>query len=162
MLTDSDPIFVDTNVLIYANLALSPFYQVAVGALQTLDAAEAPIWISRQVLREYLAAMTRPGALTGKIATDELAADIHSFSEQFYVAEDGSDVTDELVHLFTTVPMAGKQVHDANIVATMLVHGVRRLLTHNVDDFKRFSHLIRVVPLVADAETPESESNAIQ
>ncbi len=161
MLTDSDPIFVDTNVLIYANLALSPFYPAAIGALQALHVAKAPIWISRQVLREYLAAMTRPGALTGSIAAAELAADIRSFSEQFFVAEDGPGVTDELVDLFTAVPMAGKQVHDANIVATMLVHGVRRLLTHNVDDFKRFSHLIRIVPLVVDTETSESEASTI-
>lgn len=162
MLTDSDPVFIDTNVLIYAHLALSPFYRAAVGALQALHVAEAPIWISRQVLREYLAAMTRPGALTGNIAAAELVADIRSFSEQFFVAEDGPSVTDELVDLFTALPIAGKQVHDANIVATMLAHGVRRPLTHNVDDFKRFSSLIRVMPLVLDAETSESETSAIQ
>ena len=33
---------------------------------------------------------------------------------------------------------SGKQVHDANIVATMLAHGVGRLLTFNVADFQRF------------------------
>ena len=31
--------------------------------------------------------------------------------------------------------MAGKQVHDANIVATMLVHGERRLAMFNIKDF---------------------------
>jgi len=30
----------------------------------------------------------------------------------------------------------------------MLVHGVPNLLTHNAADFKRFSHLIAVIPLV--------------
>jgi predicted nucleic acid-binding protein len=39
------------------------------------------------------------------------------------------------------------EVHDANIVATMQVYGVRHLLTHNTADFARFSHLITVVPL---------------
>ena len=41
----------------------------------------------------------------------------------------------------------GKQVHDANIVATMRVHSVPRLLTHNVRDFARFGAVIEVVPL---------------
>ncbi|MEH2170887.1 MAG: hypothetical protein V7K41_30400 [Nostoc sp.] len=41
----------------------------------------------------------------------------------------------------------GKQVHDANIVATMLVYGIPQLLTHNTSDFARFSGLITVLPL---------------
>ena len=32
----------------------------------------------------------------------------------------------------------GKQIYDTNIAATMLTHGVSRLLTLNPDDFKRF------------------------
>jgi predicted nucleic acid-binding protein len=155
---DPEPVFVDTNVLIYANLALSPFHAAATDALHLLNAAGAQVWISRQVLREYLAGMTRPGALTGTISTADLVADIRSFSEQFFVAEDGPGVTDELVGLFTAVPMAGKQVHDANIVATMLANGIHRLLTHNVDDFKRFAKLIHVVPLVLDVGSAESST----
>jgi hypothetical protein len=33
-------------------------------------------------------------------------------------------------------------------VATMLVYGVRRLLTNNPDDFVRFAAFIDVIPLV--------------
>jgi hypothetical protein len=36
----------------------------------------------------------------------------------------------------------GKQVHDCNIVATMLAHGVRHLATRNAADFKRYESLI--------------------
>lgn len=159
MTTTPDPIFIDTNVLIYANLALSPFHQEAVATIKMLAASGVQLWISRQVLREYLAGMTRPSALTGAIAVNDLVADIHTFSSQFFVAEDGPDVTQRLVNLFSNVPMAGKQVHDANIVATMLAQGVLRLLTHNIDDFKRFSHLITLVPLVANPPyTPTLES----
>ena len=39
----------------------------------------------------------------------------------------------------------GKQVHDANIVATMLTHGETRLLTFNGADFHRFGSLIDLV-----------------
>jgi predicted nucleic acid-binding protein len=45
------------------------------------------------------------------------------------------------------IPSGGKQVHDANIVATMLVYGIPKLLTHNTTDFARFSELITVLPL---------------
>jgi hypothetical protein len=39
----------------------------------------------------------------------------------------------------------GRQVHDANVVATMPVHGERRLPTFNKADFRRFTVLIEVV-----------------
>jgi hypothetical protein len=50
--------------------------------------------------------------------------------------------------LLGTVACAGKQIHDANIIATMLAHGIPKLLTHNVADFSRFTAHIKVLPLV--------------
>ena len=38
----------------------------------------------------------------------------------------------------------GKQIHDANIAATMLAHGIRTLLADSVADFARWGHLIDV------------------
>jgi len=38
----------------------------------------------------------------------------------------------------------GKQVHDANVVATMRANGISRLATFNVGDFQRYQEEIRV------------------
>lgn len=54
-----------------------------------------------------------------------------------------------LLDLLQQFSIGGKQVHDANIVATMLISNIPALLTNNTDDFKRFSHLITVLPLDA-------------
>ena len=59
--------------------------------------------------------------------------------------EDGAHVTDMFVSLCREVPLAGKQVHDANIVATMLAHGERRLLTFNASDFRRYGERIELI-----------------
>lgn len=67
---------------------------------------------------------------------------------QFQIAEDNSAVTARLLSLVDQFPVAGKQVHDANIVATMQVYGIRRLLTHNVADFTRFASLLEILPLI--------------
>ncbi|WP_315790024.1 hypothetical protein [Fischerella sp. JS2] len=56
-------------------------------------------------------------------------------------------MTQRLLILMEEVAIGGKQVHDANIVATILVYGIPQLLTHNTDDFARFSELICVLPL---------------
>ena len=45
------------------------------------------------------------------------------------------------------VPIAGKQVHDANIVATMLTHDERRLLTFNTRDFRRYGDRIDLIDM---------------
>ena len=50
----------------------------------------------------------------------------------FEILEDGPRVTEVLMKLCGDVPVAGRQVHDANIAATMLAHGERRLLTFNI------------------------------
>ena len=138
----------DTNVLIYSRLALAPFHAQALGRLAGLRAAGHDLWISRQTVREYLAAMSRPGALTGAIPMAALIADGRPFLTAYRVAEDGPAVTAELLTLLTTVAVGGKQVHDAKIVATMRAHGVTRLLTHNVADFTRFAAVVAVEPLV--------------
>jgi predicted nucleic acid-binding protein len=67
---------------------------------------------------------------------------------RFHVAEEGPAVTANLLTLLSSIPIAGKHVHDANVVATMQAHGIPRLLTHNTVDFARFARLITVLPLV--------------
>ena len=147
MATD-DAVFIDTNVLVYAKLALSPFHVAAETWLKRLEAQEVELRIGRQTLGEYLSAMTRPHTLTEQIPVPALIQDVRDFMERFQVAEDGGRVTVKLLSLMNEVPIGGKQVHDANIVATMLVYGIPRLLTHNGDDFKRFAHHVEIIPLV--------------
>jgi len=145
--TDVDPTFVDTNILVYANVPAAPEHPTARERLRELDAAGVDLWISRQVLREYLARLTRPQTFTNPLSPTEATVDIRRFEAQFEIAEDGPAVTIHLLDLLNAVPIGGKQIHDANIVATMLAHGLKRLLTHNVSDFRRFSPWIDVIPM---------------
>ena len=97
-------VFIDTNVLVYAHLPLSPFNPAAVSHGYALAGAE--LWISRQTLREFLAAMTRPGHLTGSVPLASLLADVSKFQTQFLVAEDGPAATSHLLTLLSAVACA--------------------------------------------------------
>lgn len=141
-------LFIDTNILVYTNLAYSPFHHAATDILNESNEQDVDLWVSRQILRECLAAMSRPNTLTLTPPLPSLAQDVRSFSVQFIVAEETSFVTEKLLELLATIPVGGKQIHDANIVATMLVNRINRLLTRNISDFTRFAHLIEIVPLV--------------
>ena len=141
----ADPAFVDTNVLVYASQKRSPFHARATAALEGARRDGAALWISRQVLREYLATVTWPQPAQAPLTMAEALTDVQGFERDFNVAEDGPEVFDKLVELLARVLVAGKQVHDANLVATMLAYGVARLLTFNVADFQRFAGLVEVV-----------------
>ena len=67
------------------------------------------------------------------------------FLAAYRVAEEGERSTAQLLTFVRSVPMGGKQVHDANLAATMLANGIRRLLTFNPADFRRFESRIELV-----------------
>jgi predicted nucleic acid-binding protein len=140
--------FIDTNVLIFANLPSHPLYTTATARLLALQATGAVLWVSRQVLREYLAGMTRPRTFTGSTTAAALVADIQCFEQMFRVAEDSAAITANLLALLSTVTIMGRQIYDANIVATMQEYAIPNLLTDNTTDFARYATFITVTPLV--------------
>ena len=93
--------------------------------------------------------MTRREVVTPIVPTDRLTSDIHDFVRRFRIGDDNRTVTDRLLEIIEQKGVSGKQIHDANIVATMQTYGIAQLLTHNVADFTRYNDLIRVMPLLA-------------
>ena len=139
--------FVDTNVLIYSTRPSSSFHRRARSELAKAAGLSLGLTISRQVMREYLAVVTRPGGGSEPIAMAAALADVERFAAAFDLLEDGPEVGARLAELCREVALAGRQVHDANIVATMLAHGETRLLTANQGDFRRFAPRIEIVGL---------------
>lgn len=148
----AEPVFIDTNILVYATQAgrggtATPQHRAAEAALKRRQRANVELWVSRQVLREYLSAVTRAQGASPALPMAAAVSDVRLFTQLFTIAEDGSDVSARLLDLLGRYPTGGRQVHDANIVATMLAHGVTRLLTANGADFARFRGEIDLEPL---------------
>ena len=137
--------FVDTNVLVRARILEAPDHEVARDSLGRALAESEPLRISRQVLREYLAVVTRPQTWPVIMAREEALDDVERLTDTFEVLEDGPVVTERLVSLCREVPVGGRQFQDANIVAPMLAYGERRLLTFNAADFRRYGDHIELL-----------------
>ena len=137
--------FIDTNVLVASRFLEAPNHDIARPRLERAFRDPDPLRISRQVLREYLAVVTRPQAWAVPSTRDDALDDVQRLMSRFEILEDGPAVTDSLVALCREVLVGGRQIHDANIVATMLAHGERRLLTFNSADFRRFGDRIELV-----------------
>ncbi len=70
--------------------------------------------------------------------------DAGQLAATFSILEDGPLVAERLFTLCREVPVGGRQIHDANIVATMLAHGERQILTLNTAHFHRYRDLIEL------------------
>ena len=137
--------FIDTNVLVKSRIPSAPDHDAARASLERAFRDPEPLRISRQVIREYLAVVTRPQTWPVAITRGDALDDVSRLIGSFEILEDGPVVTESLVGLCREIPAGGRQIHDANIVATMLAHGERRLLTLNVSDFRRYGDRIELV-----------------
>ncbi len=139
--------FVDTNVLLTATAPAREGHRVALALLNT-GFAERSLFLSGQVLREYLVVATRPTAVNGLgLSMAEALGNARQFLAGANFLSEDAAVRDALLRLLDAVPCSGKQVHDANIVATMLAHGLTVLVTLSPKDFVRFAPDIQVIGL---------------
>lgn len=136
-------IFVDTNILVYFKTIKSPNFRVANFKLIQFY-IDNEIFISNQVLKEYLVTMSR---LSSETNLDLFISDANYFANKFNLLFDSQESKIILMDIIAKFKVRGKQIHDANIVATMLANNIKNLFTHNVKDFERFSSLINIVPL---------------
>jgi len=141
-------VFVDTNILLYTLASKSALHALARRRVQALQETGAVFWTSRQVLRELLAAATRPGLLQEPNPVNHWLTAARDLEKTMHIAEEDSQVTVYLLELLKTPGARGKQVHDANIVATMRRYEIPYLLTHNTVDFARYAPWVKILPLV--------------
>ncbi len=140
-------VFVDTNVLLRARHKAAPLHVQADQLVTSQREADAELWVSRQVLREYAVQVTRPQQYMEPLTALELEVELEGILALYHVADETAEVTKQWIALLKQFPTGGKQVHDANIVATMLVNNIRTLLTNNISDMKRYESLITIIPL---------------
>jgi predicted nucleic acid-binding protein len=136
--------FLDTNVLLTATAVARPGHAEALALLEA-GFAERSLFLSGQVLREYIAVATRPANVNGLgLSLVAATGNARQFLDRGNFLGEDESVRDALLHLLATVPCAGRQVHDANIAATMIAHRVGTLVTLNPRDFERFAPFIQI------------------
>jgi predicted nucleic acid-binding protein len=102
------------------------------------------MYVSSQVCREFLVVLTRQPISDRIFALGESVAALQVWLTGWQVLEENLSVLQECLRLVQQFGVLGKQVHDCNIVATMIVHGVRHLATRNAADFRRYGNLLSV------------------
>ena len=142
-------IAVDTNILVYAHRAESPFFERAIALVRGLVEGRTTWAIPWPCLHEFYGTVTHPrrylppSSLT--IATDQISEWLGSPSVRV-IAETQTHWS-VLQNMLIASDVKGPLVHDARIAAICLQHGVREFWTAD-RDFSRFPALKCHNPLV--------------
>ena len=100
------------------------------------------------MFREYLVVATRPVEANGLgLGLDDALDNVVAFQGRMRLLQETEQTWDRLRALISSYRCLGKQIHDANLVATALASGVTRLVTANSADFTRFSPEIEIIDL---------------
>jgi predicted nucleic acid-binding protein len=131
---------VDTNVL--GRLANKSDLQhgVALHAVIELHRLGEILHLTPQVLVEFRSVATRPLAQNGLgVSTSDAEALATDFEAAFPLVDDTPDIFPLWKSIVAGLGIAGKQVHDARLVAVCHTHAVTHILTFNVADFGRMA-----------------------
>src|SRR5437868_10778015 len=137
----------DTNVLLRGFDRNHPMYRVVRRAIITLRRHDNRLYLTSQNLIEFWAVATRPVDANGLgMSIQWAAAQLSKMKRFFSVLRDSADCFGEWERLVIEHQVSGKKVHDARLVASMIVHGVTHILTFNTDDFSRYARITTINP----------------
>ena len=138
---------VDTNVLLRLAQPNHPMRNDARQALIALRKRNEALCVVPQTIVEFWAVATRPVENNGLgLTTEETVRETSKLKRLFKLRADTPVVFAGWEKLVMQYRVAGKQTHDARLVAAMLAHGLTHILTFNTGDFKRFSEISAVDP----------------
>lgn len=143
MQIESKFVFLDTNVLIYQTFEDfdEEKHKKTSNTLAYLKDRNYRFFISPQVLREYFAVATNERIFERPLELNEALSKIDEFRGLCDVLFENELSLDKLRELVSKYNISKKNVHDANIVATMLTNQVVELFTFNEKDFKFYSEI---------------------
>lgn len=134
-------VFVDTSVLIRFVSPDDPRHSSAAAAVATRLRAGDDLIFTPQSARETWAVLTLPVSVSGyELDVDSAQSAMDDIQQVFRFLDDVPGIYDAWRSLVME-GVSGKQVHDANHVAAMRVHGVRDVLTFDRRDFDRYEWL---------------------
>jgi predicted nucleic acid-binding protein len=143
-------IFVDTNVLFYANNPDDAFGEQALIKLKDLAKNNNELLISGQVIREYTVITIRNAQyhkLPMSPTIERVLTNIAVFRRDFVVLHETAMTLNNWEDLLPQLTTS-KDVFDFNIAALLKSEGIEYILTHNVRDFEKFSNWLTVIPLI--------------
>jgi predicted nucleic acid-binding protein len=136
-------LFIDTNILVYASLEdFEPIkYTNSVEILRRLVENRHPVFISTQIIREFLSVSTNKKFLKSPLSIKDANRKVKELIENFEVLNIDIETIDRLMKIAEKHQISGKNIHDAAISAAMLENEIKHILTYNKKDFEIYKEI---------------------
>jgi len=140
-------ILLDTNILLRLAQKHHPHSARAKHATEVLNSRDETLLIAHQSVVEFWSVATRPANVNGLgIATEKVTSELDRMKRLCQILPE-LPIHEEWQRLVVRYRVSGKNVHDARLVAAMLVHGINEILTFNGPDFARYAEISVLNPL---------------
>ena len=138
-MTDVSRVFIDSNILVYATFEdyKVGLHRECLAQLERYLSDGTALFISGQVIREYWAQATWLKIRGEQRPIPWVLGHLARFRSMMQELDESAAVRDQLVSLVEIHSVRAQDVHDANIVATMLAHGIDTIYS-NDGDFDRY------------------------
>ena len=137
----ADKVFIDTNVLLNAAFAQREKHQECQQEIEAQVSQDAELWISGQVIREFLRVATKMKSEGKELSFGEIHYHLSRYLTLCLIADETPEVRETLLRLWNELEIRGIAIHDANIVASMITAGIPTLLSMD-KGFKRYTEHI--------------------
>lgn len=141
-------VLVDTNILTrLLNPAHPELRHAAEKVCETLRTHGHILCVAPQSIYEFWSVATRPRSVNGlEFSTEQTRSEVDTILVLFTLLRDERAIFEPWLNLVTSHRVRGKTTHDARLVAAMVRHDLRHLLTFNTGDFARYNDVTAVHP----------------
>lgn len=131
---------IDTNILVYSEVASGPRHHAARELLRTLAESSMPWAIPWPCIYEFLRVVTHPRVFHPPVPLEIALADLKNIlsSPSLVLLAETDRHAALLDQTLRQAGASGNLIHDAQVVALCIEHGVSELLTAD-RDFSRFT-----------------------
>ena len=149
MSVSNSRVFIDTNILFYANDLTEAFGLQAINRINELAQLNNELFISPQTLKEY-ANVTLRNAVYHKLDLPPnitiVRNNIIRFQRDFQMIFENQDSVDKWLNLLPMLTTS-KDVFDFSLASIIISNSIPYILTHNTSDFVKFNSYFTVLPL---------------
>ena len=146
MRISSEKGLIDTNVLVYAHDALSPFHKKAKELRDKAGRREIRACVSHQNLLEFYAVITNPKKLRAPLTPQQALREIklYASSKGIDTIHPKSNTLKTTLELLNQFRIKRDRIFDVYLLATMIDNSVRAIYTEDTSAFEKYE-LVDVV-----------------
>ncbi len=141
-------ILLDANILIHAANGSSPVHETAKRLRDQAVEGALQACLTPQILWEFFSVVTNPRRIDRPLTRGSALKEVEAYVAAEHVAllVPQPSATRRALVLLAHSRVTGPRIFDLYLVATMLDHGVRRIYTEHVEDFRGFDEIEVVNP----------------